>query len=44
MAGIPAQQAQGYSTFCIKPSQFIDDPDGVGEFCRDVIRRGEALR
>jgi len=44
MAGIPAQQAQGFSTFCIKPSQFIDDPDGVGAFCRDVVRRGEALR
>jgi len=43
MAGIPAQRAQGYSTFCIKPSQFIDDPDQVGEFCRDVVRRGEAL-
>ena len=43
MAGIPAQQAQGYTTFCIKPSQFIDDPHGVGAFCRDVVRRGEAF-
>jgi len=43
LAGIPAQQAQGYTTFCIKPSQFIDDPDGVGAFCREVVRRGEAF-
>jgi len=43
MASIPAQQAQGYTTFCIKPSQFIDDPNGVGTFCRDVVRRGQAF-
>lgn len=43
MAGIPPQQAQGFTTFCIKPSQFIDDPNGVGAFCREVIRRGEEL-
>jgi len=43
MDGIPAQQAQGYTTFCIKPSQFIDDPDGVADFCREVVKRGEAF-
>jgi probable F420-dependent oxidoreductase len=43
MEAIPAQQAQGYTTFCIKPSQFIDDPDGVGDFCREVVKRGEAF-
>ncbi|MDX3311240.1 TIGR03619 family F420-dependent LLM class oxidoreductase [Streptomyces sp. ME08-AFT2] len=36
---IPEQMAQGFTTFCIKPSQFTDAPDGVGEFCREVIRR-----
>jgi probable F420-dependent oxidoreductase len=40
---IPAQWDQGYRTFCIKPSQFTDDPDGVGAFCRDVARRAERL-
>jgi hypothetical protein len=25
LAGIPQQLAEGYTTFCIKPSQFIDD-------------------
>lgn len=41
---IPEQMAQGFTTFCIKPSQFIDDPDGVGAFCREVVRRTEALQ
>ncbi|WP_199564993.1 TIGR03619 family F420-dependent LLM class oxidoreductase [Spongiactinospora rosea] len=36
---IPERMAEGYTTFCIKPSQFIDDPDKVGDFCREVIRR-----
>lgn len=36
---IPPQWEQGNRTFCIKPSQFIDDPQGVGAFCRDVVRR-----
>ncbi|MFD8383064.1 TIGR03619 family F420-dependent LLM class oxidoreductase [Streptomyces sp. NPDC059679] len=40
---IPAQMAQGFTTFCIKPSQFTDDPNGVGAFCREVIRRVELL-
>ncbi|WP_218004549.1 TIGR03619 family F420-dependent LLM class oxidoreductase [Microtetraspora niveoalba] len=40
---IPERMAEGYTTFCIKPSQFVDDPDGVGDFCREVMRRVEAL-
>ncbi|WP_220213304.1 TIGR03619 family F420-dependent LLM class oxidoreductase [Streptomyces shenzhenensis] len=40
---IPAQVAQGFTTFCIKPSQFTDDPNGVGAFCREVMRRVESL-
>jgi probable F420-dependent oxidoreductase len=36
---IPEQMAQGFTAFCIKPSQFIDDPDGVGAFCREVVQR-----
>jgi probable F420-dependent oxidoreductase len=36
---VPAQQAEGFTTFCIKPSQFIDDPDAVGSFCTEVMRR-----
>lgn len=43
LAAIPEQLAQGFSTFCLKPSQFIDDPDQVGRFCRDVVRRVETI-
>ncbi|GAA1568241.1 hypothetical protein GCM10009678_58830 [Actinomadura kijaniata] len=43
LESIPEQMEQGFTTFCIKPSQFTDDPDGVGAFCREVIRRTGAL-
>ena len=36
---IPEQLELGFTTFCIKPTQFIDDPNGIGAFCRDVMRR-----
>jgi alkanesulfonate monooxygenase SsuD/methylene tetrahydromethanopterin reductase-like flavin-dependent oxidoreductase (luciferase family) len=39
LATIPAQAAAGFTTFCIKPSQFTDDPHDVGRLCREVIRR-----
>jgi alkanesulfonate monooxygenase SsuD/methylene tetrahydromethanopterin reductase-like flavin-dependent oxidoreductase (luciferase family) len=40
---IPEQMDQGFTTFCVKPSQFTDDPNGVGAFCREVMRRVESL-
>lgn len=40
---IPAQMAQGFTTFCLKPSQFTDDPDGVAALCRRVMRRVETF-
>lgn len=43
LAGIPQQLAEGYTTFCIKPSQFIDDRARLPGFCQEVIRRVEAL-
>ncbi|MBR7838724.1 TIGR03619 family F420-dependent LLM class oxidoreductase [Actinospica durhamensis] len=43
MADIPAQIERGFTTFCVKPSQFTDDPDGVGALCREVMRRAAAL-
>jgi probable F420-dependent oxidoreductase len=36
---IPEQRAEGFTTFCIKPSQFTDDPDDVGRLCREIVRR-----
>jgi hypothetical protein len=44
LAVIEPQIEAGFSTFCIKPSQFTDDPMGVGAFCRDVVRRVDRLR
>ena len=41
MASIPEQMAQGFTTFCVKPSQFTDDPDSVGTLCREVMKRAE---
>jgi probable F420-dependent oxidoreductase len=43
LAGIPQQLAEGYTTFCIKPSQFVDDRAQLPSFCLEVIRRVEAL-
>lgn len=42
LESIPEQLAQGFTTICIKPSQYLDDPDGVGAFCREVIARTDA--
>ena len=36
---IPRQQALGYTTFCIKPSIFIDERDQHARFCADVMQR-----
>jgi probable F420-dependent oxidoreductase len=43
MAVIPEQLEQGFTTFCVKPSQFIDDPRDLEHLCRDVMRRAEAM-
>jgi probable F420-dependent oxidoreductase len=43
LAVIPPQVEAGFTTFCIKPSQFTDDPDDVGRLCRDIIRRVDGL-
>jgi len=43
LSSILAQLERGFTTICIKPSQFIDDPEEMGPFCRDVIERVDAL-
>lgn len=41
---IPRQLARGFSSFCFKPNQFIDDAADWGELCREVVARvGEAV-
>jgi probable F420-dependent oxidoreductase len=43
LATIPSQVAAGFTTFCIKPSQFTNDPRDVGRLCRDVVRRVDGM-
>ena len=43
LQAIPDQMAAGFTSICIKPSQFIDEPDRIGAFCRDVVDRVAAL-
>ncbi len=39
LASIPEQLERGFTTICIKPSQFVDEPKAFGAFCREVVRR-----
>ena len=43
MESIGAHWEQGFRTFCIKPSQFIDDQAEMPAFCRDVVRRASQV-
>jgi hypothetical protein len=43
LASIPAQVARGFTSICIKPSQFTDDPAQVGPLCREIAARVSAL-
>lgn len=43
LSSIPEQVAAGFTSICIKPSQFIDDPARIGAFCREVVERVAAL-
>jgi probable F420-dependent oxidoreductase len=43
LASIPAQLERGFTSICIKPSQFIDDPRDLPGFCRRVIARVDDL-
>ena len=43
LASIPDQLARGFTSICIKPSQFTDDPAGVGALCREIVARVSAL-
>ena len=39
IASVPAQQARGFTTFCIKPSQFVDEIAHYPAWCREVVER-----
>jgi probable F420-dependent oxidoreductase len=36
---VPAQLERGFRTFCLKPSQFTDDPAEVGRICERAVAR-----
>ena len=36
---VPRQLARGFTSFCFKPNQFIDDVDDWGELCREAVAR-----
>jgi hypothetical protein len=40
---IMAQAEAGFTTFCIKPSQFTDEPRDVGRLCWGIIRRVDRM-
>ena len=39
LATIPAQLERGFTSICIKPSQFLDDRSRHAEWCREVVRK-----
>jgi probable F420-dependent oxidoreductase len=39
LASIPGQLERGFTSICIKPSQFVDDPAELLHFCQRVIAR-----
>jgi alkanesulfonate monooxygenase SsuD/methylene tetrahydromethanopterin reductase-like flavin-dependent oxidoreductase (luciferase family) len=39
LASLPRQIKRGFTTFCIKPSQFIDDLEDYPAWCREVVDR-----
>jgi alkanesulfonate monooxygenase SsuD/methylene tetrahydromethanopterin reductase-like flavin-dependent oxidoreductase (luciferase family) len=43
LASVPEQMELGFTTFCLKPSQFTDDPRAVGALCREAVARVAAL-
>lgn len=43
MDSIPEQLDQGFTTICIKPSMYIDESSEMEMFCKDVIKRAEAM-
>ena len=43
LESIPAQLERGFTSICIKPSQFIDEPGELAPFCREVVKRVGSL-
>jgi probable F420-dependent oxidoreductase len=43
LESVPAQLERGFTTICIKPNQFVDDPSEIAAFCREAVARVGAM-
>jgi probable F420-dependent oxidoreductase len=43
LASIPEQVAAGFTTICVKPSQFTDDAKDMASFCRELAAKTAGL-
>ena len=43
MESLPGQWEQGFTTICVKPSMFINDPRDLPKFCREALRQATSL-
>ena len=43
LSAVPAQLAGGFTTICVKPSQFIDESAAIGAVCRSLAARAAAF-
>ena len=43
LAAIPAQVERGFTSICVKPSQFLDDASRHAAWCREVVAKVAAL-
>ena len=43
LADLPRQLEQGFTTFCVKPSQHVDDPAEVPALCRHAVDHVRSL-
>jgi probable F420-dependent oxidoreductase len=43
LAAIPAQLERGFTTICIKPSQFIDNQSELPAFCQELVTKVSQL-
>ncbi len=39
LAPVEAMVRDGFTTFVIKPSQYVDDADQLGDLCREIVRK-----
>ncbi|WTW98558.1 TIGR03619 family F420-dependent LLM class oxidoreductase [Streptomycetaceae bacterium NBC_01309] len=43
LESIPGQMARGFTTICVKPSQYTDDRAEIPSLCREIVRRVGAM-